>query len=148
MRGLGDPAILTAWLFGMDQGGFGLHPFVQMLQNPHFSVPHGLVLFALAFLVTGENTGRTSAYAAAGVMAALAGLSRPYELLAFALVVPALHLVSPSILDARRLAQRALVLVLVLPAWAQESFARGCEEVYRLRGVRILRCTDGGPHLE
>jgi hypothetical protein len=101
----------------MDQGGFGLHPFVQMLQNPHFAVPHGLVLFALAFLVTGETTGRTSPYALAGVMALLAGLSRPYELLAFTLVLPALHLVSPTVLDRRRLGQRALVLLILAPAW-------------------------------
>jgi hypothetical protein len=101
----------------MDQGGFGLHPFVQMLQNPHFAVPHGLVLFALAFLVAGEKTGQTSAFALAGVMALLAGLSRPYELLAFSLVVPALHLVSPSVLDRRRAVQRALVLLILAPAW-------------------------------
>ncbi len=175
MRGLGDPAVLTAWrlaglallvfgfwtlsgvlpryearlialaLFGLgggfgwvaelahtlapsepfspvpslplDLGGFGLHPFVQMLQNPHFAVPHGLVLFALAFVVRGERTGRTSAYALAGAMALLACLSRPYELLAFTLVLPAFHILSPSVLDLRRLGQRALVLLILAPAW-------------------------------
>lgn len=101
----------------MDMGGFGLHPFVQMLQNPHFATAHGLVLLALAFLVRGERTGQTSAYALAGAMALLACLSRPYELLAFTLVVPTLHLVSPSILDRRRLGQRALVLLILAPAW-------------------------------
>jgi len=101
----------------MDLGGYGLHPFVQMLQNPHFAVPHGLALFALAFLALGERTGRTSAYAVAGLMALMAGLSRPYELLAFTLVVPSLHLASRPLLDPRRLAQRALVLLILLPAW-------------------------------
>jgi hypothetical protein len=101
----------------LDLGTYGLHPFVQMLQNPHFAVPHGLVLAALAFLATGEKTGRTAPYACAGFLALLAGLARPYELLAFAVALPALHLLSPERRYVRRLGQRALALLMTLPAW-------------------------------
>jgi hypothetical protein len=124
--GLGWMVELGQGLFGasvdlparpIDLGGYGLHPFVQMLQNPHFAAPHGLLLFALAFLAFGEGTGRTVSYALAGFFALLACLSRPYELVIFALVVPATHLLSGAALDLRRLAQRALVLAVLAPAW-------------------------------
>jgi len=95
---------------------WGIQPFLQMLQNPHFAAPHGLVLIALALLVVGERTGRTSAYAAAGVAALLACASRPYDLVAFAIVIPGLQLFSGHVMDLRRAAQRALTLLLLSPA--------------------------------
>ena len=108
---------------------WGVQPFVQMLQNPHFSVSHGLVLVALALLVRAERNGRASSYAAAGGVALLAGASRPYDLIAFAVVLPLLHLSSGAVLDFRRGARRALTLVLLLPCahplwvlWRDPSF--------------------------
>jgi hypothetical protein len=113
----------------LDVAGYGLHPFVQMLQNPHFAVPHALVLFALAFLALGEASGRTAPYALAGVFALLACLSRPYELVSFVLVVAACHLLSGAVLDPRGLARRTLVLAMLTPAlipvrvlWSEPAF--------------------------
>lgn len=110
-----DPARTSS--LPMDLGEFGLHPFVQMLQNPHFALPHGLVLWSLAFLAAAERTGRRAAYAAAGAVALAAGLSRPYELAAFGVVVPLLHLASGKLADARGLARRGLVLLMLAPAF-------------------------------
>jgi hypothetical protein len=108
---------------------WGVQPFVQMLQNPHFSVAHGLVLFALAFLVRAERTSRASSYAAAGLFALIACLCRPYEGIAFLAVVLLLHAVSGVAADFRSGSRRALTLVLLAPAaiplaplWLSPSF--------------------------
>jgi hypothetical protein len=68
------------------------HPFAQALQNPNFSLPHGLVLVFLAFLYRGEQTGRASWYAAASAVALVEGLMRPYDLLTLWIALPVLAL--------------------------------------------------------
>jgi hypothetical protein len=68
------------------------HPFAQALQNPNFSLPHGLVLVLLALLYRGEQTARTSWYAAASAVALIEGLMRPYDLLTLWIALPALAL--------------------------------------------------------
>ena len=95
---------------------WGVQPFVQMLLNPHFSFPHGFVLLSLAALVAAEEKARTSLYAVAGVLALCACASRPYELTAFFALLPLLHVFSGSVGDLRRAAQRALFLLVLLPA--------------------------------
>jgi hypothetical protein len=95
---------------------WGVHPFVQMLQNPHFSFPHGLVLLSLGALIAAEETARTSLYAAAGALAFCACASRPYEIAAFIALVALLHVSSGAVTDLRRFAQRVLFLLVLSPA--------------------------------
>jgi hypothetical protein len=97
----------------------GFQPFAQMLLNPHFSLPHGLVLLFLASWCRGEQEGRTAWYAAASLVALLEGLIRPYDLLTLWIALPAAVLMTP---DARRTPRstlpRALPLLATLPALA------------------------------
>ena len=121
--------IAAAWRalgsFPYTDQSWGVQPFVQVLSNPHFSTVTGLVLLSLALLVRAERTRRATTYVAAGCVALLACLSRPYELLLFLAVVPALHLLSGEIADVRAGARRACTLLVLAPAlWPISVIAR------------------------
>ena len=95
------------WLFlGLERAGLippipeatldlsdAIHPFSHMFANPHLSVSHGLSLLCLAAYAAGEATGRMRWYAAAGGIAAVHGLVRPYDLVLIYGVVPLFVLV-------------------------------------------------------
>lgn len=66
-----------------------VHPFGQMLVNPHLSLSHGLSLFFLAAFCQGERTGRPRWYGLAAAIAALHGLVRPYDLILLCGILPA-----------------------------------------------------------
>ncbi|MGQ0635003.1 MAG: hypothetical protein ACT4QC_10360 [Planctomycetaceae bacterium] len=65
-----------------------MYPFSHILFNPHLAVSHGLTLFSLAAFVMGERTRLARWYVAAGVIAALNGLIRPYDMLVLVGAVP------------------------------------------------------------
>lgn len=70
-----------------------LHPFSHLFANPHLSVSHGLSLWFLAAFVAGEQTGRPRCYLAAGAIAVLHALIRPYDLILIYGILPAYILV-------------------------------------------------------
>jgi hypothetical protein len=59
----------------------GIHPFFWLFLHPHFLIGEALVVLALWAMLEGERTGRTVFYLAAGALAAIAGLVRPYDML-------------------------------------------------------------------
>ena len=59
----------------------GIHPFFWLFLHPHFLIGEALVVLALWAVLEGERTGRTVFYLAAGALAAIAGLVRPYDML-------------------------------------------------------------------
>jgi hypothetical protein len=109
----------------------GLHPFVQALLNPHFSLPHGLLLLLLALFLRAEASGRASTYAGAAAAAILCGLSRPYDLIALWAAIPVYHLSSPDRFDHRRLFRRALPLAATAPLLAYYALLFGRHPVFR-----------------
>lgn len=99
---------------------FTTHPFAQILVNPHFSLPLGIFMAAVAAYVHGERTGAWRWYAGAGALAAIEGLMRPYEMIALYTTLPLFALVEMLVarrFEARRLGLRMLPLLLVAPVF-------------------------------
>ena len=94
----------------------GIHPFVQILWNPHFSLSAGLFLLFAASYTRGEQGGGARWYGVAAALAFADGLVRPYDLitlfaaLALFLALDALHARS-----LRRTALRCLPLAVCAP---------------------------------
>lgn len=66
-----------------------IHPFAQVLKNPHYSLPHGVFLLFVTLYIRGEQTRRAGWYIAAAVVANIEGLMRPYDLITICAVLPA-----------------------------------------------------------
>jgi hypothetical protein len=100
---------------------FTMHPFAQILVNPHFSLPLGIFLLAIAAFVKGERTGERRWYAISGVLALAEGSMRPYEMIALFTLVPLFVAIESLIarrVDWARLRLRALPLAIALPMLA------------------------------
>ncbi|MCC6152517.1 MAG: hypothetical protein IT367_02095 [Candidatus Hydrogenedentes bacterium] len=66
-----------------------IHPFAQVLKNPHYSLPHGIFLLFITLYIRGEQTKRARWYIAAAIVANVQGLMRPYDLITICAVLPA-----------------------------------------------------------
>jgi hypothetical protein len=108
----------------------GLQPFAQMLLNPHFSLPHGLVLIVLALFLQGERTGRSRWYVAAAAVALLEVLVRPYDLLTLGIALP-LYVLLAGPRTARVTLRRALPVLGCLPAAAYFFYLFRLHPVFR-----------------
>lgn len=64
------------------------HPFSHIFFNPHLSVSHGFSLMFLAAFALGEQTGALKWYVIAAAVAALHGLTRPYDLILISGALP------------------------------------------------------------
>jgi hypothetical protein len=105
-------------------------PFAQMLLNPNFSLPHGLLLAFMAAFLLGERSGRIGWYLAAGGIVLLEILIRPYDLLTLWIAVPAFVLLAhPQTVSAALL--RLLPLLFTLPAAAYFFFLFRMHPVFR-----------------
>lgn len=107
----------------------GIHPFFQVLANPHFSLPHGLLLFALAGVLRSERETAEGPAWRAGIWLLAAGSVRPYDLLTAWVALPvfaALGRREPGV--PRR---RLLPLLPTLPALAYFGWLFGQHEVFR-----------------
>lgn len=66
----------------------GLLPFTQILLNPHFSLPHGVLLLGIALFLLGERQASPAKfYIASGVVFLVDGFIRPYDLIIVSLVL-------------------------------------------------------------
>jgi hypothetical protein len=110
----------------------GLQPFAQMLLNPHFSLPHGLVLLLLTLFLKGDTTGQARWYLAAAGVAALEGLMRPYDLMTLWIALPVFSVLTAArTSDKRVLAWRVLPLCATLPVLAYFLFLFRLHPVFR-----------------
>jgi hypothetical protein len=66
----------------------GRHPFIQILFNPHFSLPLGILLIFFTFFVYGEQTNKTTWYILAGATGLIEGAMRPYDIIALYAIIP------------------------------------------------------------
>jgi hypothetical protein len=117
-----DPDLLRSSAELSDRLGIetrtGMHPFNQILGNPNFSLPLGLLLLSFAWYVRGEITGGRRCYAIATALAFIEGAMRPYDLITIYTVIPLFLLIEfvvtrdPQI---HRLAWRALPIVTTAP---------------------------------
>lgn len=96
----------------------GLHPFQQIVTNPHFSLPHGLMLFGFALVLLAERNKSILHYIAAGVVFAINGFIRPYDLTAVFAICPIFIIVESLIggFNYRTAFMRILPVILILPS--------------------------------
>lgn len=67
---------------------YGMLPLQQAIANPHFSMPHGLILLAYGAYLSAERTHKLSAYILSGCIFTLIGLVRPYDIIPPFLIFP------------------------------------------------------------
>lgn len=107
--------------FGITQLGiidmrYGLLPFQQMVTNPHFTFPHGLILIAYAFFLRGEQHGKTSDYILSGLLFIIIGLVRPYDIIPPVIIFLLWTVIDrASLQDFKALVRRATPLLMILP---------------------------------
>ncbi|MES2704379.1 MAG: hypothetical protein V4649_17190 [Bacteroidota bacterium] len=94
---------------------YGLLPFQQIVTNPHFSFPHGLILIAYAFFLLGEQRERTKYYLLSGLMFTIIGLVRPYDIIPPFVIFPLYTLFVHRCSTLRQLVTRSLPLLITIP---------------------------------
>ncbi|MBC8230641.1 hypothetical protein H8E77_13920 [bacterium] len=65
----------------------GLHPFFQMMLNPHFSIAHGILLLTYSLYTIGEMKNDVKYYVFSGISCAVLGFVRPFDMLVCFLAV-------------------------------------------------------------
>jgi len=95
---------------------YGLLPFQQVLTNPHFSLPHGLILLAYTFFLLAHRESRLSYYIASGAVFIVIGLVRPYDLILAFVTLPVFLLLSRGHSKRSRITG-LLPLVMILPVF-------------------------------
>lgn len=111
-----------------------LHPFGQMMKNPHFSLPHGTFLASIALYLLAERDGRPRWYWAAGIASVTHGLMRPYDLISLFAVLPSFILVEAiraRAIDWRRTVLRAAPLICSAPLLAYYVFIFSLHPVFK-----------------
>ncbi len=98
---------------------YGMLPFQQIITNPHFSFPHGLILIAYAFFLLGEQQGKPRYYALSGVFFTIIGLVRPYDIIPPVIIFPLYILVTNGSLrfEFVPLLKRLLPLFMIVPVF-------------------------------
>lgn len=112
---------------------YGLLPFQQMLTNPHFAFPHGLILIAYALYLLAEQEGRVKYYLLSGVFFTIIGLVRPYDIIPPFVIFPLHVLLSiwRKQLDLKSIAIRLLPLFLVVPVLLYNVWLFKVNEVFK-----------------
>jgi len=115
----------------------GVHPFFWLFLHPHFVAGEAMVVLALGALLAGERTGRGAFHLAAGTLAALVGLVRPYDML-FLQVTAVLYAAAVALQERRAekapAARRLLPAVMPLPVLAYSLWLFRFDPVFRWWG--------------
>jgi hypothetical protein len=96
----------------------GMLPFQQLMCNPHFSLPHGLMLIGFALFLLAEMREQSVwLYVASGAIFLVNGFVRPYDLISLAVVFP-VFIATEAMrrFDWRASALRAIPLAIASPA--------------------------------
>lgn len=117
---------------GIIDARYGMVPLQQLVTNPHFSLPHGLLLIAYALFLEGERSNATRKYVFSGFMFALIGLIRPYDLIPPFIIFPAYTLAVDGLkFTLRTVWQRALPLIFILPVLAYNLWLFRYHEIFK-----------------
>lgn len=118
---------------GIIDARYGLMPLQQIICNPHFSLPHGLILLAYAFFISGERGGRRRDYLLSGVFFMIIGLVRPYDLIPPFIIFPAYVLLGTGRLRVEwaGLVQRMLPLFMILPVMAYNVWLFKVHDIFK-----------------
>lgn len=128
----------TSKTFGLKNPAIDLinavHPFGQVLKNPHYSLPHGTFLLFLALYVLGEKSRKPRWYVAAAAMAVAQGLMRPYDLITICAVAPLFIIVEAALarqVDWRLGILRALPALVSLPLFGYFYYIFAIHPVFK-----------------
>ena len=117
---------------GILDARYGMVPLQQLVTNPHFALPHGLLLVAYALFLEGERSRSTGKYVYSGLMFALVGLIRPYDLIPPFIIFPAYTLAVDGLkFSIRTVWNRALPLMFILPVLAYNLWLFRYHEIFR-----------------
>ncbi len=96
----------------------GVFPFQQMLTNPNFSLPHGILLIGVAlYLYAYTNNNSSKYYLFSGLVFAVDGIVRPYDLISLFAIIPLFVIVESIIqFDLKRAVKQCIPLFLALPS--------------------------------
>lgn len=111
-----------------------VHPFGQILKNPHYSLPHGTFLLFAAAFIQGERTQKTRWYLAAAALTVVQGLIRPYDVITICALVPAYigaEAIRNRSMVASETARRALPLLACLPLLAYFYYIFAIHSVFK-----------------
>ena len=125
-----------------------IHPFRQVLGNPHFALPLGLFLLFFVWYIRGELTGSPRSYGIAAAIAAIEGMIRPYDLIALYTVIPLFLLIELAVtreLDLRKLGMRTLPLVAIAPVLLYNIYIFRFHTVFKYWGSQGTSFTVGVP---
>lgn len=119
--------------WGMLDMRFGMLPLQQIITNPHFSFPHGLILIAYAFFVKGERSGNVWHYVWCGVMFNIIGLVRPYDIIPPVVIFPlyALAVNGGWRIDVRQWVVRMLPLLMIVPVFLYNVWLFSLHPVFK-----------------
>ncbi|MBE2290214.1 MAG: hypothetical protein IAE95_11710 [Chitinophagaceae bacterium] len=117
---------------GIIDARYGMVPLQQLVTNPHFALPHGLLLIAYALFLEGERTDTTRKYVYSGLVFALIGLIRPYDLIPPFIIFPAYTLAVDGLkFSMRTIWHRALPLMFILPVLAYNLWLFRYHEIFK-----------------
>ncbi len=112
---------------------FGMLPLQQIISNPHFSFPHGLILIAYAFFVMGEQSGKVKHYVYSGLVFNLIGLVRPYDIIPPIVIFPLYALVVNGgwRIDVKQWLVRLLPLFMIVPVFLYNVWLFSIHPVFK-----------------
>lgn len=112
---------------------FGMLPLQQIITNPHFSFPHGLILIAYAFFVKGEQSGQVKHYIYSGLVFNLIGLVRPYDIIPPVVIFP-LYAIAVNVgwrIDIKQWLIRMLPLFMIVPVFLYNVWLFSMHPVFK-----------------
>ncbi len=129
-----DPSLLLKLRSPLIDLDKAIHPFGQILVNPHYSLPHGIFLIFVALYVQGERTRKPVWYFAAAAMAIVQGLFRPYDLLTICASIPlfiAVELALTRKLELRMNTLRAVPAIAVAPLFGYYYYIFSIHPIFK-----------------
>ena len=111
----------------------GFLPLQQATTNPHFSLPHGLILIAYALFLLGEKENKTSRYFLSGLLFMIIGLVRPYDIIPPVVIFPVYALIANGSFkfELRSLFNRVLPLIMIVPVFLYDIWLFKFNDIFK-----------------
>jgi hypothetical protein len=125
----------------------GCHPFQQITTNPHFSLPHGIMLLGMAMFILAEIKKQTRLFIFAGLIFAVNGLIRPYDLISVAVIFPIFAVLESTFsgFNFRLFLQRLLPFTISLPCLLYNIWLFKIHPVFKWWSVQGLNADTLSP---
>ncbi len=119
---------------------YGLLPFQQIITNPHFSFPHGLILIAYAYFIWGEQYGKTKYYILSGILFNVIGLVRPYDIIPPIIIFPLYILITNGslTLNIKDTLRRIAPLLMIVPVFLYNVWLFKVHDIFKYWSLQGL----------